>query len=847
MSADRIQQIRASIPESGAGAEVRDRLIDEFLALIEEDGGSVPGLAVLANACVMLAAQADPDSLTVTGAPGARLCRALDMCAAALQGEGSELDTVFEQARQVVEGTAPVDAPANDTSDSGARDQNASSGVRSDLHEHLTEIVSTLMLLGESDADDVSHICSQVKDLLEVHGDSCLSTAGEALQAFGACDDADEREDYLQTAALAMGDLLERLDDEALGAHASSSPIESESPGPSEAPADEQSGDGAPPPVADAASPDQAQSPGETPAKEDVPASDHGFRDGMQADLPAGAGNDMLADFIAEAAEYLEQAEEGLLALESDPSDNEAVNEIFRAFHTIKGVAGFLELTWVSEFAHHTESLLSQVRDGVIAYVGVVPELTLRATDIMKALVAEIRQALTGQPMTLPNGYSALHAVLADSTLHDRLAKGEDVELPERPHTEDDNPGAGPARNPTGAGAEGSVRVKTDRLDRLVDLVGELVIAQSIISTHPVFEEGESDLSRRFAESSKILRELQDLSTGLRMVPLKPAFRKASRVIRDLSKKMGKQVRLITEGEDTEIDRTMVDVIADPLVHMVRNSLDHGLEPTDERVEAGKPAEGTIRLSAYQEGGSVVICIADDGRGLDRDKIKNRAVERGILDPGRTLSDSEIYGLVFQPGFSTAEVVTDVSGRGVGMDVVRRNVESLRGRITIESDRGSGSRFYIHLPLTLAITDGMLVRVGRSVYIIPTVKIHMSFRPPELAITTMAGRGEMIRILNELLPVVRLADVYGVEGAVTEAKDALMVIVGEGTRKTALMVDELVAQQQFVIKPLSEVAAKAPGVVGGAILGDGSVGLIVDPDELIRLLRSGTSHAVGVA
>ncbi|RMH11879.1 MAG: chemotaxis protein CheA [Gemmatimonadetes bacterium] len=550
--------------------------------------------------------------------------------------------------------------------------------------------------------------------------------------------------------------------------------------------------------------------------------------------LPDAADPDLLEDFVAEGFDYLEQAEQALLALESDPSDAEAVNVVFRAFHTIKGVSGFLELQHIADLAHHAESLLARVREGELVFSPPVADVTLKSADALRELLEGVRQAMeSGGEIRTPRGYFQLLATLADPDQVERLALGESVAVPEVIEEEPEDGGGGAA-----AAVEGSVRVKTARLDRLLDLVGELVVAHAMVAEDPIVQrDHHSVLARKVSRSEKILRELQDLTTSMRMVPLKPAFRKLARVVRDVSRRAGKPVRLVTEGEETELDRSMVNIITDPLVHMVRNSIDHGIEPAAERRAAGKPESGLVRLSAHQSGGSVVIEIADDGRGLDREKIARKAIDRGIIETDRGLTDQDVYNLIFSPGFSTAEQVTDISGRGVGMDVVKRSVESLRGRIDIESTPGQGSRFIIHLPLTLAITDGMLLRVGCERYIIPMVKIHMSFRPGPGDLYTVAGKGEMVTLHDELLPITRLHRLYDVPDAVEDPSDALLIVVGEGSRRSALMVDELLGQQQFVVKALSGAVADVPGVAGGAILGDGEVGLILDPEELIVFQR----------
>ncbi len=570
--------------------------------------------------------------------------------------------------------------------------------------------------------------------------------------------------------------------------------------------------------------------------------------------LPQGTDPDLVRDFVTEGFEYLEHAEEALLSLESDPRDKEAVNVVFRAFHTIKGVSGFLELHRISDLAHHAESLLSKVRDDELSYTGAVADLSLRGIDVLKALLESVSDAMEDGILRLTPDFGPLFTVLEDPDLPEKIRNGsvDGVRRADAAESDSDGSDEGGGTGGTGdaereggrrtKGAESSVRVRTDRLDRLVDMVGELVIAHSMLAQDPKILMDRGGLSRKVDHSAKILRELQDLSTTLRMVPLKPAFRKVTRVVRDLSKKIGKPVELVTEGEDTEIDRTMVDVLGDPLVHMVRNSLDHGLEAPDERAAAGKSKKGKIRISAYQAGGNVVIEVADDGRGLNREKILAKAIERGVVESDRGMTDREIYNLIFAPGFSTAEKVTEVSGRGVGMDVVRRNVESLRGRVSIDSEPGRGSVFSIHLPLTLAITDGMVIRVGSQRYIIPSVKIHMSMRPDREAISTVSGKGEMVMIQGSLLPIIRLHRLWSIPDAVEDPTQGLLVIVGEGRHRSALLVDELVTQQQFVVKPLSGVVADTQGVAGGAIMGNGDVGLILDPDGIIAMAH-GLSHS----
>ena len=326
----------------------------------------------------------------------------------------------------------------------------------------------------------------------------------------------------------------------------------------------------------------------------------------------------------------------------------------------------------------------------------------------------------------------------------------------------------------------------------------------------------------------------------IRMVPISFSFSRFPRLVHDLSSKLNKKIELKMSGENTEVDKTVIEKIGDPLVHLVRNSLDHGIEKPEERLAAGKPETGIVRLSASHRGGNIVIEIRDDGRGLPRDKILKKAVERGLVKADDNLSDKDIYDLIFQPGFSTAEQVSDVSGRGVGMDVVRRNINELGGAIEIESTPGKGSAIIIRLPLTLAILDGQTIRIGKETYIVPLVSIVESIQIQESMLNTVVGRGETFTLREEYLPVVRMQEVFGIEDH--DAKrltDGILVVVeGEG-RKCGLFVDDLLGQQQVVIKSLEANYRKVEGISGATILGDGSVALILDIPGLMRLAKQG--------
>jgi two-component system chemotaxis sensor kinase CheA len=321
------------------------------------------------------------------------------------------------------------------------------------------------------------------------------------------------------------------------------------------------------------------------------------------------------------------------------------------------------------------------------------------------------------------------------------------------------------------------------------------------------------------------------------MVPLKGTFQKMARLARDLSLKNGKSVKFITEGEDIEIDRNMVDMVADPLIHLIRNAVDHGIETPQERRKTGKPEEGRIYLTASHAESSIMLTVWDDGRGMNRQKIVDKAIERGLIDSAERMTDKEVWQMVFLPGFSTAEKVTEISGRGVGMDVVRQAVESLRGRIEVQNTEGQGCAFIMRMPLTMAITDGMIVKIGSQRYVLPTANIQKAVRPVESDIHTVNQRAEMLMFMDELVPVIRLHRLFEIPDAGTQLTSGLLVVIGEGQQRCALFVDDLLSRTQVVTKLLGKGFNNIPGVAGGAIMGDGTVGLILDASGIVSIAR----------
>ena len=365
--------------------------------------------------------------------------------------------------------------------------------------------------------------------------------------------------------------------------------------------------------------------------------------------------------------------------------------------------------------------------------------------------------------------------------------------------------------------------------------MGELVIAQSLITHNPEISALQNGpIQKNLQQLGRITAEVQKVAMSMRMTPVSTLFSRMNRLVRDLTRKNGKKVRLDLVGEDTELDKTIVEMLADPLMHMVRNSLDHGLEGPEERIAAGKSAEGTLKLGASHQAGHILMEITDDGRGLNTERILKKARERGLVAEGQNLSDNEIFFLIFEPGFSTAETVTDVSGRGVGMDVVRRQIMGLRGRIEIQSVRGRGTTFLLRLPLTLAIIDGLIVGVGDERFIMPINSVREMLRPTPDMIFTIEGRAEMAMVRGDLLPIVRLDKRFAIEGARQNPSEALFVVAEAEGRRFCLLVDEMLGKQEVVIKSLGDTFRQVTGISGGAILGDGKVGLILDVNGVFK-------------
>jgi len=541
---------------------------------------------------------------------------------------------------------------------------------------------------------------------------------------------------------------------------------------------------------------------------------------------------ELVQEFLVEAREHLTAVETGVLTLEQNPGDPETLNGVFRSFHTIKGLAAFLGANAIQALAHETENVLDLARSGQLVLTEEAIDLILRSAD---ELGRRLDQANSVPLHQLTPCDPALIVDLQRITAREVTAR--EVPAEAAPETDQAAAQAIEADQPV-RGAQGKnsaeaavVRIDTAKLEYLIDMVGELVIAESVVRHDPMIARSEDPrLSKNLTQLARVVQEVQKTSMSMRMVAVGSLFRKMNRLIRDLSRKSGKPVELESFGDDVELDRSIVEELADPMVHMIRNAVDHGIESPEARQAAGKAAMGHIRLTASHDAGDIVIEISDDGKGLDAARILAKARRQGLVGPDEQPDEETIFKLIFEPGFSTAEKVTDMSGRGVGMDVVKKQIQKLRGRISIRSVIGKGCTFLLRLPLTLAIIDGLVVSVGAHRYILPMFSVREMFSPKPDTFVTLENRAEAALFRDKLLPIIRLSRLFNTG---SKDREAGVLIVAEGRDQLyCIAVDQLIGKQEVVIKSLGHTLRDVPAISGGAILGDGRVGLIIDVNAL---------------
>ena len=591
--------------------------------------------------------------------------------------------------------------------------------------------------------------------------------------------------------------------------------------------------------------------------------------------------------FLDEATQMIGDTEQCFLSLETSPDDRSILEKIFRLAHNLKGSAKAVGFDKLGAFAHELESYLLKLKDGSIAVQSTSVSLLLRCNDHLSQtveglkgdynvtidstdLLNEIHAQMSGDAAPIPvevpalpsaedPGFAEAEAEPApvDETVVAAPAAPSPVETPVPANATVTAPelgsllaeetakqleahggGGGPKAPSTQNVVDENIRVSLKRLDKLINFVGELVILQAVLREQ-IQANGSMFIRKTAHQLGKVTKEIQDISMGLRMIPLNQTFHKMQRIVRDTSTTLNKKVHLVLVGEETEVDKTVLENLSDPLVHLIRNAVDHGIESAEERIKNGKPEAGTITLSAFQQSGFLMIEISDDGGGMDMNRLKAKAIEKGIIKANAQLTEKETYGLIFSSGFSTKTVVTDVSGRGVGMDVVKTNIEALQGEIQLETKLGQGTRFRIQLPLTLAIIDGMVVRCHDQRFVIPLSYVHESTQPSETDIHQATGIGELFSLRGENLPLYRLEHLVGLKNVQSKPVAQTIAIVCRSRQISfVVLADEIVGLYQVVIKKLGQEHQNLHGYSGSAILGDGKPALILELVDLVLRYQS---------
>lgn len=590
-------------------------------------------------------------------------------------------------------------------------------------------------------------------------------------------------------------------------------------------------------------------------------------------------------DFLTEALALLDDSEQAFLALEGDKNNADLMNQIFRLAHNLKGTSRAVGFGDVAEFTHEFENLILKLKEGQLEITDAIVSLLLECNDHVSVMIRMLNMDLNSRfdsKEIIEKIQSALSGKLAESTPaapqaaaaveshEEESISAEDIALLEsfeqnlnapaevlsleqkekraesffpgetkaapapaqvaelRPEADQKKAAAAPAK---GNSEDDSIRVSLSRVELLNNVVGELVIIQTMLNQHRDEVENPTML-KSLSHLAKLSKEIQNISMSLRMVPLKQTLQKMQRIVRDTSKTLGKKVHLELVGEETEIDKTVLEHLADPLVHIVRNAVDHGLESTEGRLAAGKGEEGVVTIKAFHEGNSMVIEISDDGKGINPKIIREKAIEKGVISANATMSDDDIINLIFHPGFSTKEAVSEISGRGVGMDVVKTNIEKLSGEVKVISEIGKGSVFKVVLPLTLAIIEGMVTKIGDERYIIPLGQVYESLSPTPDIVHHVNGVGDCLKIRGEVLPLFKISKALQRNMAEKPLHEQIAIIVNSDERNFAVLVDDILHQQQVVIKKLGDEIKNQKGFMGSTILGDGRPAFILDLMEL---------------
>lgn len=538
--------------------------------------------------------------------------------------------------------------------------------------------------------------------------------------------------------------------------------------------------------------------------------------------------------FLEEASQLLSDVEQCFLQLENGDDNSDTFNKIFRLAHNLKGSARAVGFDAVGIFAHEFESFLLKIKNGELIGGKSTVDLLLRCNDhlveIIKSLKADIESVVDSSELIV-----AIQSHSSESDLEKKIVEKKKIEIfPLKNSANSVKPpvsaNAFNFEEPQKSASEDSIRVSLARLEKLVNYVGELVILQTVLHEQTL-NHNPMLLRRTSHQMGKVIKGVQDISMSLRMVPLRQTFQKMQRIVRDTSSVLNKQVNLTSRGENTEVDKTILDQIGDPLVHLIRNACDHGIEAKDLRLSRGKPEVGSINLNAYHKSDRLVIEVSDDGGGLDPERLRKKGIENGILSADQQISDQDAINLIFHSGFSTKSKVSEVSGRGVGMDVVKTNIEGLQGEVQVETSLGQGTTFKVILPLTLAIIDGMIITTDDSRFVIPLAHVHETVRPKDHEVQYTSCAGEVLLLRDETLPVFRLSHLLGKR---PKTKEEIALVFKSHLQTFAVLVHDIVGQHQVVIKKLGEEIKMLKGFSGSAILGDGRPALIIEITELIQ-------------
>lgn len=542
--------------------------------------------------------------------------------------------------------------------------------------------------------------------------------------------------------------------------------------------------------------------------------------------------DDIFNDFLTEARDYIELLEAEVIRLEESPNNLTIINEVFRPFHTLKGVSGFMGLVKMNKISHETENLLDLARNAKLVVTEKFIEIILASIDLLKhilnGLSVENRQEKLDEDK-FEKFLAFLRAFQAEEVVEAEAEEAIDAASFTAELSEGDE------GSKTKKSGDTHIRVNSSKLDYLIDTIGELVISSNLIRQDDNVQKiKDQDFGSKLSHLVRVVSDLQMASMSLRMIPIAASFQKMKRVVRDLSHKSGKKIDLVLKGQETEIDRHLVDSLYDPLVHMIRNSCDHGIEDIETRKEFGKKPEGTILLDAEHRGNDIVITVKDDGKGLDKDIILNKAIKKGVVskEHANNLKDKEVYELIFAPGFSTAEKITDVSGRGVGMDVVLQTIRGLGGNISIDSVLGNGCTFEMRIPLTLSIIEGLLVTISDELFVIPVSQVKRFIQPEMQNINSIVDHGKTYKLENSLIPIIYFENHYDLKSDPKKLEESVLVIINSGNKQYALKVDSIVSIQDIVVKSIGSKFKSLKVIAGATILGNGSVGLIVDVQSL---------------